>query len=74
MEKYDLLHHKPSDTFDKVDQRDLNLGAATVGITAYAFADATETLKHFSDAEMEEELKSIKALAQYKDMQEHKMF
>jgi carboxypeptidase Q len=74
MDKYDLLHHKPSDTFDKVDQRDLNLGTAVVGITAYAFADAPETLKHLSDAEMEEELKSIKSLDQYKDLQEHKMF
>lgn len=74
VEKYMRLHHKPSDTFDKVDQRDLNLGAAVVGITAYAFADASGSLKHASTAEVEEQLKSIKALVQYKDMQDHKLF
>src|SRR5579863_7004975 len=73
-EKYETLHHKPSDTFDKVDQRDLNLGAAVVGLTAYAFADAPETMKHYSADEVQEQLKSIKALAQYKDMQDHKLF
>jgi carboxypeptidase Q len=74
MEKYNLLHHKPSDTFDKVNQRDLNLGAAVVGITAYALADAPVTLKHLSNVEMEEVLKSIRALAQYEDLKEHKVF
>ena len=73
-EKYETLHHKPSDTFDKVNQRDLNLGAAVVGLTAYAFADAPESMKHYSAEEVQEQLKSIKALAQYKDMQEHKLF
>ena len=42
--EYFKLHHKPSDTFDKVNQRDLNLGAAVVGITALAFADAPAML------------------------------
>ena len=73
MGKYMALHHKPSDTFDKVDHRDLNLGAAVVGITAYAFADATGTLKHYSAAEIESQLKSIEALDTYKDLQEHKI-
>ncbi len=74
MEKYMQLHHKPSDTFEKVVQRDLNLGAAVVGVTAYAFADAPLALKHYSASEVEEQLKSIKALAQYKDLQDHKFF
>ena len=73
-EKYEALHHKPSDTFDKVNQRDLNLGAAVVGMTAFAFADAPETLKHLSTAEMQDHLKEIKALTQYEDMQAHKLF
>jgi carboxypeptidase Q len=73
-EKYGALHHKPSDTFDKVNQRDLNLGAAVVGLTAYAFADAPETMKHYSPDQVQEQLKGIKALAQYKDMQAHKLF
>lgn len=72
--KYELLHHKPSDSFDKVNERDLNLGVAVVGITAYAFADAPEMGKHLTDAQVEEQLKKIKALDQYKDMVEHQMF
>lgn len=74
MDKYWGLHHKPSDTFDKVNQRDLNLGVTVVGITAYAFADAPNRLKQFSPAELEDELKSIKALDEYKDMNDHKLF
>ena len=74
IEKYMQLHHKPSDTFDKVNQRDLNLGAATVGLTAYAFADATTSLKHLSTAELEKQLKEIKAWTQYQDLNEHKLF
>jgi hypothetical protein len=73
MGKYMAIHHKPSDTFDKVDHRDLNLGAATVGITAFAFADATGTLKHYSAAEIETQLKGIEALDTYKDLQAHKV-
>ena len=70
-EKYMQLHHKPSDTFDKVNQRDLNLGVATVAVTAYAFADASNTLKHYSTKEVEDQLKAIKAFAQYQDLLDH---
>lgn len=71
MAKYDLLHHKPSDTFDKVNERDLNLGVAVVGMTAYAIADAPAMGTHFTQAQVEEQLKGIKALAQYQDMVAH---
>ncbi len=74
MDKYWGLHHKPSDTFDKVVQRDLNLGVAVVGVTAYAFADAPNRLKQLNNSEMEDELKGIKALDEYKDMNDHKLF
>ena len=74
MTKYELLHHKPSDTFDKVNQRDLNLGVAVVGMTAYAFADAPAALNQLTNAQMEEQLKKIKALAQYQDMVAHNLF
>jgi carboxypeptidase Q len=74
VEKYRTLHHKPSDTFDKVNQRDLNLGAAVVGITAYAFAEAPETLKHYSPDEMETQLKEIKALTDYQDLKDKNLF
>jgi carboxypeptidase Q len=73
VDKYRLLHHKPSDTFDKVDQRDLNLGAAVVGVTALAIADAPTSLKHYSTSEMEEQLKQIKAYDEYEDMESHHM-
>ncbi len=69
--KYFTLHHKPSDTFDKVNQRDLNLGAAVVGMTAYAFADWRGELKHYSAAELEDQLAQIRALNDYKDLQAH---
>jgi hypothetical protein len=72
--EYHKIHHKPSDTFDKVNQRDLNLGAAVVGITALAVADAAAPLKHYSQAEVEEQLKKIKEYDEYKDMVDHKMF
>jgi Zn-dependent M28 family amino/carboxypeptidase len=73
-DKYRLLHHKPSDTFDKVNQRDLALGAAVVGITALAIADSPASLAHLSNSEMEEQLKKIKAYDEYEDMRTHHMF
>ncbi len=72
-EKYMQLHHKPSDTFDKVDQRDLNLGATVVGLGAYYFANASDLPPHLDQSKMEDTLKSIKAYNQYKDMVDHKM-
>jgi hypothetical protein len=72
-DKYEQLHHKPSDTFDKVDHRDLNLGAAVVGLSAYYFASAQEIPGHLDNGKMEETLKSIKAYNQYKDLVDHKM-
>jgi carboxypeptidase Q len=38
--KYEEVHHKMSDTIDKIDRHDLAVGAATVAIAAYAIADA----------------------------------
>jgi hypothetical protein len=40
MTHYGDVHHKPSDTFDKVNGHDLAAGAAVVAVTAYAIADA----------------------------------
>ena len=72
-EKYMQLHHKPSDTFDKVDRRDLGLGEAVVGLSAYYFASVAEIPGHLDAAKMEDTLKSIKAYNQYKDLVDHKM-
>jgi carboxypeptidase Q len=73
-DEYFKLHHKPSDTFDKVNQRDLNLGATVVGITALEFADAPGMLAHPDQAGVEQQLKKIKAYDEYKDMVDHKDF
>lgn len=73
LDKYMRLHHKPSDTFDKVNERDLNLGAAVVGVTALEFADAAEMLPHPDEKAVEEQLKKIKAFDEYEDMVAHKM-
>lgn len=72
--KYMRLHHKPSDTFDKVNQRDLNLGAAVVGVTALAIADAPAVLPHLTPDQLATQLKKIKAWDEYEDMQSHNMF
>ena len=74
LDKYFLLHHKPSDTFDKVNQRDLNLGAAVVGVSALAAADAPTALPHLNKSQLEDQLKKIKSWDEYKDMQSHHMF
>lgn len=71
VDKYFLLHHKPSDTFDKVNERDLNLGAATVGVTAYAFADASNELSHPSAKQVIDQLKAVNAYTEYEDMLQH---
>jgi len=38
-DNYRQVHHKPSDTFDKVDSALLQAGGAVVAMTAYAIAD-----------------------------------
>lgn len=73
-DKYMDLHHKPSDTFDKVNERDLDLGVTVVGVTALAFADSPEFLQHLSQPRMEDQLKSIQSLDSYRDMEQHHMF
>lgn len=42
--KYEEVHHKASDTIDKVDRLFLAVGAAAVAITAYAIADAAQPI------------------------------
>ena len=38
--KYEGIHHQAADTIDRVDARQLAVGAAVVAATAYAIADA----------------------------------
>ncbi|MFL6281529.1 MAG: M28 family metallopeptidase, partial [Pyrinomonadaceae bacterium] len=42
MEHYEEIHHKASDTLDKVDAHDLAAGAAVLAVTAYAIAEQPE--------------------------------
>jgi Zn-dependent M28 family amino/carboxypeptidase len=70
-DKYMALHHKPSDTFDKVVQRDLELGVTVVGVTAYAIADdARPFAPHLNPAQVEEQMKQIKMFDEFKDMRD----
>ncbi len=39
-EPYEQIHHKATDTIDRVDARNLAIGAAVVTVTAWAIADA----------------------------------
>jgi carboxypeptidase Q len=50
-DKYEALHHKASDTFDSVVQKDLSLDAAVVAATAYAIADGKERFAPYLTAE-----------------------
>ncbi len=36
---YDIVHHKPADTIDKVEAHSLASGIAVIAVTAYAFAN-----------------------------------
>jgi carboxypeptidase Q len=38
--RYEEIHHKATDTMDRVDAHNLTVGAAAVAVTAYAIADA----------------------------------
>jgi carboxypeptidase Q len=60
MEKYMALHHKASDSFDAVNQADLNQGVATTAVTAYAIADSAKPFApHDTPAQVEDWLKKV---------------
>jgi carboxypeptidase Q len=44
MEHYKEVHHKSSDTFDKVDPLDFKAGTAVVAVTAWAIAQAPQPI------------------------------
>ena len=71
IEKYFQLHHKPSDTFDKVNPRDLALGSATVAVTAYAIAEQLAPFApHLTRGQVEEQMMKIKQFDEYKDLRD----
>jgi Iap family predicted aminopeptidase len=55
--KYEDIHHKAADTVDRVDARNLAVGAATVAATAYAIADAVGRLPPRLDRRAVEQLR-----------------
>jgi len=66
VDKYFKLHHKASDSFDSVNQADLNQGVATTAATAYAIADSTQPFApHDTPAQTEEWLKENKQWDDY---------
>ncbi len=66
MDKYNALHHKASDTFDSVVQKDLTQGATVTAVTAYAIADSKEPFAaHLSPAEVESMLQKSGNLDEY---------
>jgi hypothetical protein len=66
MDKYMLLHHKASDTFDSVVEKDLVQGALVTAVTAYAIADTESPFaRHLSPAEVQSMLKKVERLDEY---------
>jgi acetyl-CoA acetyltransferase len=61
MTHYMEIHHKSSDTLDKVDSLDFKGGEAIVAVTAYAIAQsATPIAPHIDHAAVSEILKKAK--------------
>jgi len=61
MSHYGEVHHKSSDTIDKVDAHNLAAGAAIVAITAYAIGEKAEPIApHIDHAAVGEILKKAK--------------
>jgi carboxypeptidase Q len=59
-DKYQLLHHKASNTFDSVVQKDLTLDATVVAVTTYAVADSKDRFApHLSDEQVKAKFKTI---------------
>jgi hypothetical protein len=66
MDKYMLLHHKASDTFDSVVEKDLVQGAVVTAVTAYAIADSEAPFApHLSPAEAQAMIKKVDRLTEY---------
>ncbi len=74
-DKYFKLHHKASDSFDSVNQADLNQGVATTAATAYAIADSAQPFApHDTPAQTEEWLKKARQWDDYKFFQSAGVF
>jgi carboxypeptidase Q len=66
MDKYMTLHHKASDTFDSVVEKDLTQGAAVTAVTAYAIADNKDPFAaHLAPSEVQSILQKDSILNDY---------
>jgi len=66
MDKYMLLHHKASDTFDSVVEKDLVQGAVVCAVTAYTIADSEAPFApHLSPADAQSLMKKVNRLDEY---------
>ncbi|HEX8069502.1 MAG TPA: M20/M25/M40 family metallo-hydrolase [Pyrinomonadaceae bacterium] len=64
MARYNDVHHKTSDTLDKVDRHNLAAGAAVLAVTAYAVAERPEPLApHLDHAAVGKQLDDAKLTA-----------
>jgi hypothetical protein len=69
MSRYFEIHHKASDTYDKVNRHNLAAGAAILGVTAYVIAERAEPIApHLDHAAVEEVLKKAKLDAGLKEL------
>lgn len=69
MSRYFEIHHKASDTYDKVNRHSLAAGAAIIGVTAYVIAERAEPIApHLNHAAVEEILKKAKLDAGLKEL------
>ncbi len=66
MDKYFPLHHKASDTFDSVVEKDLTQDAVVTAVTSYVIADSKESFAaHLTPAEMKTILEKASLLDGY---------
>jgi hypothetical protein len=66
MDKYEMLAHRASDTFDSVVEKDLTQGATVVSMTAYAVADSKQPFAaHLSPAGVRSMLEKAGTLFDY---------
>ncbi len=69
-EKYDTLHHKASDTFDSVVNKDLTQGAAVIAVTTYALADDPRPFaSHLAEPEVRAMMQKADKLSAYEYLQ-----
>jgi carboxypeptidase Q len=66
---YEQVHHKPADTFDKVDDHGLADGAAIVAVTAWALANADQPFAKHLDHAAEGEILKKDGLDEYLEAQ-----